>query len=126
MEITAIVPWLSAAALLISIITAVNTFVNAGAKANSAKLANHEARLTTLEGEVKHLPNRNQAHRLELAVEKLSGRIDVLAGDDRWWRNGIHEHDAKAGGSGIGSPSHSVSRVAASRSVQPWRQPCQA
>ena len=92
MDITVIMPWLSAAVSLIAIVTSVSTFVNAGAKANGAKLANHDARLTALEGEMKHLPNRDQAHRLELAVEKLSGRIDVLAKEiepvsaiaDRW------------------------------------------
>ena len=92
MDIAAIVPWLSATALFISIVTAVNTFVNAGAKANGARLADHETRLKTLEGEMKHLPNRDQAHRVELAIEKLSGRIDVLAKEiepvsaiaDRW------------------------------------------
>lgn len=89
MDIAAIVPWLSAAALLISIITAVNTFVNAGAKANGLKLADHEARLKTLEGEVKHLPNRDATHQLELGVKdlvaatktleaRLSGRMDAL------------------------------------------------
>ncbi len=89
MDIAAIVPWLSAAALLISIGTAISTIVNAGAKANGAKLADHEGRLTKLEGDFKHLPSRDATHQLELAVKdltaatktmeaKLAGRMDAL------------------------------------------------
>lgn len=51
-----------------------------------------EARLQTVEGELRHLPNREQTHRIELQLAHVSGRIDVIAKEieplasiaDRW------------------------------------------
>lgn len=37
-----------------------------------------ESRLLQLESDIKHLPEREQVHRIELAVEKLSGRLETL------------------------------------------------
>ena len=48
------------------------------AKAES-KLVEHDRRVQTVEGEMKHMPDRDMAHRLELAVEKMSGRLDTMA-----------------------------------------------
>ncbi len=44
-----------------------------------AKLVEHDRRVQAIEGELKHLPDRDMAHRLELAVEKMSGRLDTMA-----------------------------------------------
>lgn len=44
-----------------------------------AKLVEHDRRIQTVESEMKHLPDRDMAHRLELAVEKMSGRLDTMA-----------------------------------------------
>lgn len=43
------------------------------------KLVEHDRRVQTVESEMKHLPDRDMAHRLELAVEKMSGRLDTMA-----------------------------------------------
>lgn len=37
-----------------------------------------ESRIQSVEATVEHLPDRDSAHRLELAVEKLNGRIETL------------------------------------------------
>jgi hypothetical protein len=42
------------------------------------KLIEHDRRVQSLEGEIKHLPDRETAHRLELALTKISGRLDTL------------------------------------------------
>lgn len=44
----------------------------------TANLTEHDRRIQALEGELKHLPDRDTAHRLELAMEKISGRLDTL------------------------------------------------
>lgn len=44
-----------------------------------SKLVEHDRRVQAIEGELKHLPDRDMAHRLELAVEKMSGRLDTMA-----------------------------------------------
>ncbi|MFT0861738.1 DUF2730 family protein [Ancylobacter sp. G4_0304] len=37
-----------------------------------------EDRVSKVEGELKHLPDRDITHRLELAISKLEGRIEVM------------------------------------------------
>ena len=44
-----------------------------------AKLIEHDRRIQKTESEIEHLPDRDMAHRLELAVEKMSGRLDTMA-----------------------------------------------
>jgi hypothetical protein len=43
-----------------------------------ARFALIESRVQSIEGELKHLPDGDAAHRLELAVTQLSGQISVL------------------------------------------------
>lgn len=45
---------------------------------HDTRLTNHAERLTKLEGEVQHMPGRDTAHRLELAIEALNGRLATL------------------------------------------------
>lgn len=79
MDFAPFVPWLSAAALIISIGMSIATMLTSGAKANATKLTDHDRRIQALESDLKHLPDREQAHRMELAIEKLSGRVDTLS-----------------------------------------------
>ncbi|KQZ87211.1 hypothetical protein ASD64_07160 [Mesorhizobium sp. Root157] len=37
-----------------------------------------ENRLLKIEGEMQHMPDRDQSHRLELALEKLTGQMETL------------------------------------------------
>lgn len=71
MDVVAIVPYLSAAALLISIGTAISTVVNAGAKANGKTLADHEKRIQAVETELRHLPDRAMVHDLQLTLKDI-------------------------------------------------------
>jgi hypothetical protein len=43
------------------------------------KAIEYDRRIQAIEGELKHLPDRDMAHRLELALEKMSGRMDTMA-----------------------------------------------
>lgn len=92
--------WLSLALSLVALGTVVwNWLASGGAKAlaevralrEEVRVAEHEAasrasvrlaqieqRLLKMEGDLAHLPDREQTHRLELAVERLSGRLDTL------------------------------------------------
>lgn len=79
MDIAAIVPWLSAAALLISIGTAATTFFRAGTKEASAKLVEHERRIHTLEHELKHLPNIQLVHELQLSLKDIQMELAKVA-----------------------------------------------
>lgn len=78
MDLAALVPWLSAIALLISVGTSITTILTSGAKKTAAKVAEHERRLQALENDMRHLPNREQAHRMELAVAELAAAMKTL------------------------------------------------
>lgn len=71
MDIAVLLPWLSAAVSLIAIVTAVSTFVNAGAKANGKTLADHEKRIQAVETELRHLPDRAMVHDLQLTLKDI-------------------------------------------------------
>ena len=43
------------------------------------KLDRVEDRMTTIEGEIKHLPDKDTAHSIELRVSDLSGQVGALA-----------------------------------------------
>lgn len=71
MEITTILPYLTAASILISIGTAVSVFVKADAKANGRTLADHEKRIQAVETELRHLPDRAMVHDLQLTLKDI-------------------------------------------------------
>jgi len=75
MDFAPIVPWLSAVALLISIGTSVTAFFTSGSKRNAEKLADVEGRVQKLEGEMRHLPDKDAVHRLELTLKDLQAEI---------------------------------------------------
>ena len=43
------------------------------------KLKEHDRRIQSVEGELKHLPTREAQHQIEISLEKISGRLDTLA-----------------------------------------------
>lgn len=52
--------------------------------ANEKKLTDHDRRIQALESEIKHLPDRETTHRIEMTMTTIMGRLDaqdaVLAG----------------------------------------------
>lgn len=42
------------------------------------KLVEYDRRIQAVEGEMKHLPNRETAHKLELALAQMNGRLDTM------------------------------------------------
>lgn len=44
-----------------------------------SKLVEHDRRIQTVEGEIKHLPTREAQHQIEIGLEKINGRLDTLA-----------------------------------------------
>lgn len=84
-DIGALKDWLGVIAVLISIGTSIVLFVGSGAKRNAekidkqeSKLTDHDRRIQRLEGEIEHLPKRETAHNLELALVRITGRLDTM------------------------------------------------
>lgn len=42
------------------------------------RFQNVENRLLKIEGDIEHMPDRDQSHRLELALERLTGQMETL------------------------------------------------
>ncbi|OKP69616.1 hypothetical protein BTE77_27895 [Ensifer adhaerens] len=79
MDLQNLMPWLSFTALAISIGTSITTFFTSGAKSNAAKLAEHDQRLSTLENDMKHMPDKESVHKLQLDLAEMNGHLAVLA-----------------------------------------------
>ena len=82
MDLQPIVPWLSAFALIISLGTTVSTFLTSGAKQNAKKIADLdesskalESRVQELETEMRHMPDKDAVHRLELTLKDMQTEI---------------------------------------------------
>lgn len=54
------------------------TAIKAENEARERKLIEHDRRIQSIESDMKHLPDRESQHRLELALEKVNGRLDTL------------------------------------------------
>lgn len=88
--------WLSLLALAISVGSSLWMIVSSGAKKTAGDLADFKKqdaeekatmmtaitrlgeRVQSLEGEMRHLPTRESQHRIEVNMEKMNGRLDVL------------------------------------------------
>ncbi|WP_026784223.1 DUF2730 family protein [Pleomorphomonas koreensis] len=48
-------------------------------EATEKKVIEHDRRIQTLEGEVKHLPNKDAVHNLQLDLTELKGHVATMA-----------------------------------------------
>jgi len=100
MDLQILMPWLVAANTIIALATALYASLTSGAKQaakdledyrkkNDLRVDDARQRLQALEADMRHLPDRDHAHRMELAIERLtsvtqtleaqlSGRMDTL------------------------------------------------
>lgn len=85
MQLQDISSYLSPIALMISVATTIWTVFTSGSKKNAEELSEvkteltkQERRIQRLEDELKHLPDKATTHRLELAMEKMSGRLSSM------------------------------------------------
>lgn len=55
-----------------------STRLSATADAVSERFQKAESRLLRVEADIQHLPSREQAHDLQIAIERLAGRMETL------------------------------------------------
>jgi hypothetical protein len=90
--------WIGIAVGIFNLVALVKNFFSSGEKqlndkitkleaeteANERKLIEHDRRIQALESEVKHMPDRETTHRIEMTMTTIMGRLDsqdaVLAG----------------------------------------------
>lgn len=73
-----IISLITAAVLLKGIISSGEKRLEERVQKIETKLIGDDRRIQALENDMKHLPDRDMAHRLELGMEKVSGRLDTL------------------------------------------------
>ena len=85
MNIQEIGSWLAVALSSLALLGHAKNFFGSDAKALQSRtekaekaLVDHDRRIQTVEGELRHMPDRETAHRLELAIERMNGRLDSM------------------------------------------------
>ncbi|WP_054310014.1 DUF2730 family protein [Mesorhizobium sp. 1M-11] len=78
MDLNLLMPWLGALALFISLGTSIHTIMTASSKPLAAQmkkaeetLISHDRRIQSVEDELKHLPDRNMVHDLQLTLKDI-------------------------------------------------------
>lgn len=86
------IPYVSLALGTIALLGHLKVWMNSGEKeltkdvaalkreteGHETKLISLDRRVQSVESDMKHLPDRESQHRLELALEKVNGRLDTL------------------------------------------------
>lgn len=85
LNLSLIMPWVGALLSIIALGTQLKNILSSGERKLDERLSKtestligHDRRIQKVETELQHLPDRDTAHRLELTMEKISGRLDTL------------------------------------------------
>lgn len=85
-DFASVLPWVSGLISIITLLTLLKNILSSGEKKlgedlaeAKKKLIEHDRRIQTIEGEIKHLPDRETTHRMELAMTEISGKLNVMA-----------------------------------------------
>lgn len=93
MELSSLLPWVSPTIALAALAYTVLSNRSRAAKGEFDKLSERvglkdesllakidvlEDRVSKVEGELRHLPDKDTAHRLEMAVARLEGRLETM------------------------------------------------
>ncbi len=80
-----VLPYLSLVIAIIAIAGHAKGWINSGEKqikdaveGHAKKLTEHDRRVQSLENEIKHLPDRDSQHRMEIALAQMNGRFAAL------------------------------------------------
>lgn len=85
LDLTTVAALIGLALGCLNLVAAIRSMLSAGEKRLDERLGHVEAaldeqrsRIQTIEGEMKHLPTWESQHRIEINMEKISGRLDTL------------------------------------------------
>ncbi|WP_411037620.1 DUF2730 family protein [Shinella sp. BYT-45] len=84
MDLSIIMPWIGAALSIIALATQLKTIFTSGEKKLDervtkveTKMVDYDRRVQALESDLKHLPDRETTHRIEMTMAKIIGRLDA-------------------------------------------------
>ncbi|RRY02980.1 DUF2730 family protein [Brucella anthropi] len=75
-QIGQLINFLLAAAAFLGVVSG---YIGKGAKEISAKVADHEHRLSKVENDLSHMPNTETVHQLQLAITEIKGQMGIMA-----------------------------------------------
>ncbi|MGN6777586.1 DUF2730 family protein [Rhizobium sp.] len=85
MDIQTFVIWSTAILSVVSILGHLKTFFGSGEATNSKTLEGHgrklidlDRRVQKVENDLTHMPDAETAHRLEITLERIAGRLDTM------------------------------------------------
>lgn len=77
--------WLSLVSLVLAVGGIIYTWITARAKNNSSEILaikeaqkHHDRRIQNIESELKHLPGKDEVHKLNIAVTEMRGTISTI------------------------------------------------
>lgn len=84
-DLTTVAALVALALGCLNLVAAVRTLLSAGEQKLDQRLRvaektliDHDRRIQTVEGEMKHLPDKGTAHKLELALADIVGRLNAM------------------------------------------------
>ncbi len=84
-DLTTVAALVALALGCLNLIAAIRTLLSAGEKMlderlrkAESKLIDHDRRVQSIESDLKHLPDRNATHRLELMMAEIVGRLNTM------------------------------------------------
>lgn len=84
LDLAPILAWIIAAMTVVNFIVLMKNLLSAGEKKLEervgkveTKLIEHDRRIQTIEGDMKHLPDRETTHRIEMTMLTIIGRLDA-------------------------------------------------
>lgn len=86
MDVAPAVPWIAFAISLFTFLGLIKGALSSGEKKLEERMAkaektlvDHDRRIQTVEGEIKHLPTREAQHQIEIGLERINGRLETLS-----------------------------------------------
>uniref|UniRef100_A0A7C1SX08 DUF2730 family protein n=1 Tax=Agrobacterium albertimagni TaxID=147266 RepID=A0A7C1SX08_9HYPH len=85
-DFTAVLPWVSGLISIITLLTLLKNILSSGEKKLGEDLSEakktliaHDRRIQFVEGEIKHLPNKDTVNKLQVDMTELKGDIALIA-----------------------------------------------
>lgn len=86
MDLSIVMPWIGAALSILALLSQIKTALSAGERKLDDRLKgaedtiiHHDRRIQTVESEIKHLPDKDSVHRLQVDMTELKGHVATMA-----------------------------------------------
>lgn len=78
MDVSPLKDWLGLIALLISVGSSIVLFLKSDAKKAGEILASHASKIQKLEDEMRHMPDKETVHKLQLDMTEMKGQMNSI------------------------------------------------